>query len=79
MAKLKQLLSKDKIGMFVYPKFEKVQSIVFLVFQGLYEDKPLQQRWRIVVLRCYAVKGRTDEALEKDDMYRRRRDMRILK
>ena len=46
--------------------------------EGIYNEGKVQQRLLAVFGRVDAIKRRIDEALETDDMQRRKRDMRVL-
>ena len=46
--------------------------------EGIYEENEVQQRLRAVFGRVDAIRRRIDDALENDDMHRRRRNMRVL-
>ena len=46
--------------------------------EGIYDKVEVQQRLRAVFGRVDAIRRRIDDALENDDMHRRRRNMRVL-
>ena len=46
--------------------------------EGIYDEVEVQQRLCAVFGRVDAIRRRIDDALENDDMHRRRRDMRVL-
>ena len=46
--------------------------------EGIYDKFEVQQRLRAVFGRVDAIRRRIDDALENDDMHRRRRNMRVL-
>ena len=49
-----------------------------MINEGIYNEGEVQQRIRAVFGRVDTIRRRIDEALEKDDMHRRRRDMCVL-
>ena len=46
--------------------------------EGIYDEVEVQQRLRAVFGRVDAIRRRIDDALENDDMHRRRRNMCVL-
>ena len=46
--------------------------------EGIYDEEEVQQRLCAVFGRVDAIRRRIDDALENDDMHRRRQDMRVL-
>ena len=46
--------------------------------EGIYDEVEVQQRLCAVFRRVDAIRRRIDDALENDDMHRRRQDMRVL-
>ena len=49
-----------------------------MINDGIYDKSDIHQRLRVVFGRVDAIRRRIDDALENDDMHRRRRDMCVL-
>ena len=49
-----------------------------MINEGIYDENYIQQRLRAVFGRVDAIRQRIDEALENDNMHKRRRDMHVL-
>ena len=49
-----------------------------MINEGIYDEGEVQQRLHAVFGRVDTIRRRIDEALENDDMHRRRRDMHVL-